>query len=187
MYYKTLLVISLVFFFNCNLAYSSDLPISKIVFTPSSEATALEYENIVKVTECFDVYTAFFEDIYFIDDKIISLHNESANNALVFLQKGFNEEIAFNILDYYTHWDEDINKLTIVPKEGIPVFTEKDIENCSFYYNDESLTLKINYFDPYGLNIDFTYYVTAYKVDDKYIINDLHWREYHSPNQIPKN
>lgn len=170
-----ILITALILLTFCNQSFA-DASQAEIIFTPSSDSSAHEYEEILKVIDCFQVYANFFNDTYSLDEYIISRHGENLDEGMMYLRESFNEELAFNILDHYTYWNEEIKKQVIITREGIPVFTIDDLNECSFYIEDETISLKVNYYNCYTLGDHYVYYITAYKVKDQYIINDLRWQ-----------
>lgn len=175
--YKLLiLTTSLVLFAFCHQSLAMNISETKTIYTQSSKASDHEYEEILKIIDCFKIYTNYFNDIYYLDGYVISNHGENLDDGLIYLREGFSEELAFKILDYCTYWHEGIKKQVIITGEGIPVFTLDDIDECSFYIEENTITLKINYYDCYTLGDHYIYYITAFKVDDQYIINDLKWQ-----------
>lgn len=172
-YKLTVLTALLILFTFCNQVMAMNNSPNEIKYIKSSEASVQEYEEIIKILDCFAVYSSYFYDTYSFEGHLISRHGENRDEALQYLQKGFSEEIAFNILDYYTCWNPDINKQVIITTEGLPVLTIEDIEKCSFYIEDGAVSLKVDYYNCYTLGDHYTYYITAHKVQNRYIINDL--------------
>lgn len=155
------LIFSLVSLENC---LASNLIDNKYV--EINLASDVEYLEIISISDCFKTY------IYFLNKA--KLGNEE--DGLAFLTRSFSEEIALNILDYYTCTNID-NRLAIKPQEGIPLFTKSDIPRTSFFKEEERITLKIDYYNCFELNDHYIYYITAYKDKGRYIINDLNWQK----------
>lgn len=176
MNYKLVVVtVSLILLTVCNQSWAMNGSNNEIIYTKSSQASVHEYEEILKIVECFTVYTNFFSDTYYFDGHMVSRHGENPDDALLYLQEGFSEEVAFDILNYCTYWNQDIGKQVIIPREGIPVFTIDDIKECSFFIEDNAICLKVNYYNCYTLGDHYVYYISAHKVNEHYIINDLRW------------
>ncbi len=156
-------------------AYPSTLAYIETEYIPADQATVAEYEEILNIVECFNIYTSFFTDTYNLEGKLVSRHGEEMENGFTYLQEAFSEELSFRILDYFTYWDDKLEKQIIICQEGIPVFTEDDLKNCSFYAEDDRLTLKVVYDNCYVSGDSYIYYITAHHGEGKLLINDLQW------------
>ncbi|HZJ84930.1 MAG TPA: hypothetical protein VFD02_05185 [Syntrophomonadaceae bacterium] len=159
------LIATLLCLFNLGAAEASILSEN---YTPASQASPEENLIIRNIAESFDTYTHFFIDL--------NICGANFEDSLAFLTRSFNEEIAFNLLDYYAYSNND-GKLVAKAQESIPIFTINDIPRTRFCTEGERITLKVDYYDCYEIGDHYLYYITAHAAYGKYIINDLYWEE----------
>ncbi len=145
-------------------------------YIPASLASEEEYLDILQVALSFNVYTEFFKETTIIDGELLSANANSISDGLAFLSKGFSEDLAFNIINYHTY-QNDSAQLAIIAKEAIPIFTTANLPYTNFCHEKDRITLKVNYYDCYSLGDSYLYYITAYKDENRYIINDLQWEK----------
>ncbi len=137
-------------------------------YIPASLASPEENLAISNIAECFDTYAHFLA--------YLSSSGANFDNSLTLLTRSFNEEIAFNLLDYYAYLNND-GDLVAKAQGGLPIFTINDIPRTRFSTKGERISLKVDYYDCYEIGDHYLYYITAHAAYGKYIINDLHWEE----------
>lgn len=176
MRFNCLIIIAITFNLTfATIACAQELSYAQIEYNDIAYATAEEYAQIYQLINCFKIYSNYFNNTYTLGRKIISNHGNTKNEGLVYLQQGFNEEISCRIMDYYTTWDNELQKQVILSQEGIPIFGVTDINRCAFNIENGRITLQVRYYDSYELGDKHTYYITAHNGEGRWLINDLQW------------
>lgn len=121
----------------------------------------------------FQLYSNFFTDTYPLQGLTVSRHGETYDQAVAYFSAGFSGDLAGNIVDTYTFWNPDEQKLQIIPTEGIPVLQEQDKDSINYYYLDSQNIIFERTFENYFLDgKTYLYRVFCQK-------EDMHWKVCH--------
>lgn len=125
----------------------------------------------------FDLYTSLLSDTYYDDNYLILTCFDSPESAFKYLSAGFSPPLAQSIVDYYLHWVPQLGKMTVIPKDSIPVITAVDqpyskIERIS----PTKVVLERIYNNCYEKGDHYLYRITAYQEESRWIIVELNFQ-----------
>ena len=124
----------------------------------------------------FALYTAFFNDTYPAGYFNISKHADTAEQACSYFSQGFDEQLASDIVDTYTFWNQEIKKLQIIPTDGLPVLEAENANliSCS-YIDHENVIFERCFNNYYGANSSYLYRVFCRYDGQRWKIYKLEW------------
>lgn len=158
-----------------NIEFQSELTVQ--------EASELEKEAFNDIIQSFALYSSFFNDNEQIGSFYVPIHASNRLTAINYLTEGFSEELAHNIIDTYTMWNQDINKQIIIPCEGIPVLTEEDISRTTYsYINNNTIIFQCCFSNCYLPGDIYLYQITAIYKDTKWKIDNLQFDAVYEPD-----
>lgn len=99
--------------------------------SPSSKTVMVkvaEKESILQaMLNSFEIYCSFLNDTEFKQGYYLPLHGRTRTEAVDYLGKGFEGNLATAIVDEYTCFIPQLNCLAIKPTDGLPVLNQDDI------------------------------------------------------------
>lgn len=97
-----------------------------------------ENQAYASMIQSFQLYESLLGDIEEYSDHRIPVHGESLPEAMTYLKAGFESELAASIIEAYLQWVPEIQKMEVVPCDGIPTLSENDKEFLSCSQPDEN-------------------------------------------------
>ena len=144
------------------------------VFYPVKQGSNEIQQAFVAMVKDFAIYSSLLEDVDSSSGYLISLHANNKDEAISFLSPGFEPQLASDIVEAYTQWIPGIEKLVIVPCDGIPVLTQADYNECSFYQaNHSSIIFRRSYSGCYSEQDSYLFTVKLSYVDESWKIEKL--------------
>ena len=166
-----LLVITIVFTFAHSTALSRDRQSIPLVYYPVNQGSNEVQQAFVAMVKDFVIYSSLLEDVDSSSGYLISLHAKDKDEAINFLSFGFEPQLACDIVEAYTQWIPGIDKLVIVPCDGIPALTQADYNECSFYQpNYNSIIFRRSYSGCYSEQDSFLFTIHLSYVDKSWKI-----------------
>ncbi|MEN6349480.1 MAG: hypothetical protein ABFD08_08840 [Syntrophomonas sp.] len=159
----------------CTLVYSPGLG-GNIDIGASPVQYLKAHKNIEAFTamvNSFELYEALLQDVYEIKNNRIPLHGESAREATDFLSAGFSEELAQNIVETYMQWNPELQKMVIIPCDGIPTISAGEINTITCSQADGNMVVFQRRYDDcymqgdcYIYSITLKNYPTGWKIEE---------------------
>lgn len=89
---------------------------------------ATEKDRILQaMLNSFEIYYSFLNDTEAKQGYYLPLHGRTRVEAIDYLGKGFEKNLAIAIVDEYTCFIPELNCLAIKPADGLPVLNQDDI------------------------------------------------------------
>ncbi|MDD4626464.1 MAG: hypothetical protein PHP87_05210 [Syntrophomonas sp.] len=169
-----LLLISMIFTFSHSTALSQDWGSIPPIFYPVNQGSDEVQQAYSAMVKNFQLYSSLLEDVDSSTEHLISLHANDKDEAINYLSPGFEPNLASDIVEAYTQWIPGIQKLVIVPCDGIPVLTQADYNKCSFYQpNHSSVIFRRSYSGCYSEQDSYLFMVHLSYVDESWKIEKL--------------
>lgn len=99
--------------------------------------TEEEKQAFSSMVQSFQLYESLLGDIYEYGDYRIPVHGKSLPEAMTYLDAGFETELAAGIIEAYLQWVPEIQKMEVIPCDGIPTLSENDKEFLTCSQPDE--------------------------------------------------
>ena len=132
----------------------------------------------VDLVHDFQLYNSLLSEVNYYGLNAIPIHARTIDEAVNYLETGFESELARSISTYYLQYQEDIKRLVVIPTESIPIITENDLDKINMTYIDEQkVVLQRVYFDCYFPGDAYLYTIFMIKVENRWEINSLSLQE----------
>ncbi len=128
----------------------------------------------------FELVSSLFNDVNYVKNSIypVAVKVDSYQNAVNYLCQGFQPDLAENIAHYYLAWDEDLQKMVVIPTDSIPLITEADRKDSTIVLiNDHHAVVQRIYNKCYAENDSYTYIIHLQKEDSVWKISELSLEE----------
>ncbi|MGR6836612.1 hypothetical protein [Syntrophomonas erecta] len=140
--------------------------------------SAKDYPAFQEVVKAFTIYTSFFNQVVWQDGYAIPKNGLDSTSAQHFLSQGFEDTLAAAIVSTYTEWIAPLQKLAILPCEGIPVLTEADFKDLLISQPaPDRICFRKDYYNCYQVNDHYIFLVYCRLNHDTYIIESLTLQE----------
>jgi len=144
------------------------------VYYPVNQGSNEVQQAFAAMVKDFAIYSSLLEDVDSSSGYLISQHANDSDEAINFLSPGFEPQLASDIVEAYTQWIPGNEKLAIVPCDGIPVLTQADYNECSFYQpNYNSIIFRRSYSGCYSEQDSYIFTVHLSYVDESWKIEKL--------------
>lgn len=165
----------------CLLFVSSPLMQAQTNFPSNTTAMvkATEKENILQAMfNSFEIYCSFLNDTEVKQGYYLPLHGRTRAEAIDYLRKGFEENLAVAIVDEYTCFIPDLNCLAIKPTDGLPVLNQDDIPNLDYQkLNNEHIVFSREFTGCYSPEDCYRYQVEMRLYQDHWKISAFRLEE----------
>ena len=97
-------------------------------------------ENLAfnSMVQSFELYESLLGDINEYGDYRIAVHGESLQEAMNYLETGFEAELSAKIIEAYLQWVPELQGMAVIPCDGIPTLSNNDKETVSCTHPDEN-------------------------------------------------
>ncbi len=169
-----LLMITIVLTFAHSTVLSRDGENISPVYYPVNQGSNEVQQAFAAMVKDFAIYSSLLADVDSSSEYLIILHAKDRDEAINFLSPGFETQLASDIVEAYTQWIPGNEKLAIVPCDGIPVLTQADYNECSFYQpNHSSIIFRRSYSGCYSEQDSFLFTVHLSYADKSWKIEKL--------------
>ncbi|MEN6325556.1 MAG: hypothetical protein ABFD18_05010 [Syntrophomonas sp.] len=122
-----------------------------------------ENQAFSSMIHSFKSYESLLGDVYEYGDYHIAVHGESFQEAMNYLDTGFEAELAASIIEAYMQQVPEIQKMAVIPCDGIPTLSENDNEAVSCSHPDENtIIFQRSYEDCYNQGDSYLFTVTLH-------------------------
>lgn len=119
-------------------------------YRDSNSKHDMDQQAFADMVQSFELYESFLHDVYQLQDYRIPIHGESSQAAITYLSEGFSEELAQDIVAAYLQWNSELQKMVLIPCDGIPTISSADINLVSISRpNDKDIVFQRTYEDCY--------------------------------------
>lgn len=127
---------------------------------------------------CFEIYCSFLNNTEIKQGYYLPLHGRTMAEAIDYLEKGFEENLARAIVDEYTCFVPELNGLAIKPTDGLPVLNQDDIPYLSYNrISDKHIVFSREFTDCYSPGDCYRYQVEMRLHQDHWKISAFRWEE----------
>lgn len=127
-----------------------------------------------EVLKCMSVYESFLCEREEIEGMLFPIHGHSREEAEAYLQNGLTCSLANNMLLNYTRWNEEYDRLQLIPGEGIPILTAADFTDLTFRpLPDGSIIFQRDYQECYRSGDLYHFQVTCRQYDSVWLISSF--------------
>lgn len=139
--------------------------------TKNCSSCKIIFNDVVKD---FAVYNSLIRDVYYLNEYNVTEHAADINSAIEYLSQGFSPDLASNIAHQYLKWIPEIEQLSVIPTDSIPLIAENDRHYIKLEWLDEDhVILERSYMDCYEIGDHYIYYITCVNKGKRWIIVDL--------------
>jgi hypothetical protein len=144
---------------------------STVNYISNAERNNAVFADIIADYKLLDL---LLHDVHYENNYLITNHAYNLESVSLYLAKGFDQNLAQNITDYYLQWLPELNKLSVVPTDYIPIISSADwpyinIQNIS----PDKVIIERVYTDCYEQGDKYLYRILAVLKGDHWIISDL--------------
>ncbi len=105
---------------------------------PSLKWSDEENQAFISMVKSFKLYESLLGDVYEYGEYRIAVHGKSLQEAVDYLDTGFEPELTDSIIEAYLQRVPEIQKMSVIPCDGIPTLSDKDKEALSCSQPDEN-------------------------------------------------
>jgi hypothetical protein len=141
-----------------------------------SSKSKVEEQIFQDTTADFDLFSVLIGDVQYRRDSVypVVLKAATQKEAIKWLSQGFSEDLARSLACYYLAWDNNLNKLVLIPKESVPILTAKDRPSTTITLrNERQARLECLYYNCYAPDDCWNYVIEAEKIGDRWKIFEL--------------
>lgn len=132
------------------------------------------YDIYAEVLCCMSVYESFLCEREEIDGMLFPVHGHSREEAEAYLQNGLTCSLVNNMLLNYTRWNEEYDRLQLIPGEGIPILTAADFDDLTFRrLPDGSIIFQRDYRECYRSGDLYHFQITCRQYDSVWLISSF--------------
>ena len=124
----------------------------------------------------FEFYTALISDVQYRRDCVYPVAVKAADQkeAAEWLRQGFCDELAHSLACFYLAWDEALQRLVVIPADGIPVLTRQDWpQTVITFRNEHQAILECLYDNCYAPGDRYCYQIEVEKYEERWKIASL--------------
>ncbi|CFY00119.1 Uncharacterized, partial [Syntrophomonas zehnderi OL-4] len=140
--------------------------------TPSEQSETV----FMSAVRNFRLLSLLLGDTVYVSDSIYPVVRkaDTYQEAIDYLSEGFTTDLADTIVNFYFAWDEEMQKLVVIPTDSIPMITEKDRRQCTIVFiSPYHAVVQSLYRDCYAQDDIYTYTVHLRKIGVKWQISEL--------------
>jgi hypothetical protein len=151
-------------------------------YSPSNEtdiiATSDKNQALQAMLGSFETYCSFLNNTEFKQGYYLPLHGRTRAEAIDYLRKGFEENLATAIVDEYTLFIPELDCLAIRPTDGLPLLNKDDIPYLGYNIIDNKHIIFSREFSGcYSLSDRYRYQVEMRRYQDYWKISALSLEE----------
>ena len=137
-----------------------------------------EKQAYAAMTRSFDLYEVLLADVREYEGYRIAIHGESRKNAMDYLTAGFEADLAANIIEAYLLWVPEVQKLTVVPCDGIPTLNDNDMVMVTCSHPDkDTIIFERSYEDCYKQGDSYLFSVFLHRSSQGFRIEQISLEE----------
>lgn len=126
----------------------------------------------------FALYESLLDDIKEHEGYRITVHGENVQDLMNYLDEGFEAELAANIIEAYLQWVPELQKMAVMPCDGIPVLNNNDMQALTCFHPDQNtIIFQRSYEDCYSKGDSYLFSVTLNHSSQCWRIKELHLEE----------
>ncbi len=136
----------------------------------------LQEQVFSDITEDFALFIDLTGEVQYRRNSVypVALKATDQEGAVKWLQQGFSEELARSLACFYLAWDEELQRLVVVPKDSIPVLTRQDRSKTVITFrNDRQVRLECPFYDCYAPGDHYRYLIEAENQEERWKIYEL--------------
>lgn len=150
--------------------------------SPSNETTMIATSEkdiaLQAMFNGFEIYCSYLNDIEIRPDYYLPLHGRTRAEAIEYLGKGFEKNLATAIVDEYTCFIPELNCLAIKPTDGLPVLNEDDIPYLGYQkFNNEHIVFSREFTNCYSPGDCYRYQIEMRLYQDHWKISAFRLEE----------
>lgn len=147
---------------------------NKSVVTKSLPDSQFPNEVLSDVLGSFELYSSFLQDYNQIGDYQVPVHGKTQEEALDYLEDGFDRNMSQAIIEECTRWNDELQSLVINPGDGIPVLTRDDLNKISVKSSSEGKIVFLRkYNNCYCEGDEYIFLVTVSYIGQAWRISEL--------------
>ncbi|MBO8158657.1 hypothetical protein [Thermosyntropha sp.] len=110
----------------------------------------------------YNFYSSFLQETYIEKGFIVSKYGANSSEIEEYLKNGFSKDLAKEIVDYSTIWNEEIKKQVIIPAGSLPIINQNDFPFIKYRIEKNKIIFTRTYIDylKTGETVDFKIYTT---------------------------
>ncbi len=148
-------------------------PISP-VYCPLEQGPEDIQRAFIAMVNAFALYSSLLEDTDSPSGYLISRHADNTEEAIEFLDRGFTPSLAKNIVESYMQYVPEMQKLMVIPSDGIPILTQADYNECVYCQTQfNRIVFQRSYSGCYSEHDSFLFIVNLSRFDSSWKIAKL--------------
>ena len=168
------LIICLLFVFSPLMHAKTNSPSNKIAMVKAAEKDVI----LQAMLNSFEIYCSFLNDTEVKKGYYLPLHGRTRTEAIDYLEKGFEENLATAIVNEYTYFIPELNCLAIKPADGLPVLNQGDIPYLNYnQINNKHIVFSREFTGCYYPEDCYRYQVEMQLYQDQWKISAFSLRE----------